>query len=59
MALIATVRSGEAIVSALGSNPQARYGITIFTAWQANPTDILARNRGRREVETLDTTHIL
>ncbi len=25
--------------------------ITSLTAWQANPTDILARNRGHREVE--------
>ena len=25
--------------------------VTGFTAWQANPTDILARNCGHREVE--------
>lgn len=27
------------------------YGITSLTAWQANPADILARNRGHWEVE--------
>jgi hypothetical protein len=31
--------------------PDAVHRVTGFTAWQANPTDILARNCGHREVE--------
>ncbi|MGZ6268390.1 MAG: hypothetical protein ACXWNR_07530 [Candidatus Limnocylindrales bacterium] len=31
--------------------PDTVHRITSFTAWQANPTEILARNRGDREVE--------
>ena len=27
--------------------PKYVHGITSFTAWQANPADVLARNRGR------------
>ena len=31
--------------------PETVHGITSFTAWQANPADVLARNRGHWEVE--------
>jgi len=31
--------------------PETVHGITSLTAWQANPADILAHNRGHWEVE--------
>lgn len=31
--------------------PETVYGITSLTAWQANPADVLAGNRGHWEVE--------
>jgi hypothetical protein len=36
--------------------PETVHGITSLTAWQANPADLLAGNRGHWEVETASTT---
>ena len=53
MALIATVRSGKAIFRHRNQipGPETVHRITSLTAWQANPTDILAPRVSGLQVE--------
>jgi len=62
MALIATVRSGEAIPSALGSNPQARHrapGSPVSPPGRPTPPISSLATAAAGKWKILDTTHIL